>query len=521
MPEHLRALVVILVLAGIVFALARGPVTEQAMAPQDFSRRRNLWFTITLVVYLAHSFWIFMAVAGVVLAFAGRREHNPMALFAFLLFAVPPFHASLSGLGIVNQLLTLDYPRLLAITVLLPAFFRIRGQARAAPRRWMLADYLVVGFLLVQLGLRYMGDSATNTARYAIYAFLDVWLPYYVASRSLRDVQAFRDVAMSLVCASMVVALVAVFEALRHWLLYVPLESVLGVQWGLGSYLGRGAFLRAQGPTGQPIVLGYLMVVALSLYPYLRRSVPMQPRWWLGFALLLAGLVASLSRGPWVAALIALAVFRFSTPKAVGGALKAGAVVGAIVLAVMASPFGAAIQDYLPFVGNIETENVDYRQHLLEASIQVILQNPLFGSTSYMYSLIDQNLTIGGMVDVVNTYLGIGLANGLVGLGCFAGAFAYVTFALLRSMWRLPDRDDEQHTLGSGLLACLVGVMVTIFTVSSISFIPVVYWTVLGLGAGYAGLRSQPATGEVPAPPDDSFSPRGGLAQPSRARSAA
>lgn len=512
MPEHLRALVVILILAGSVFMLAGAPVTAQALAPEDFRRRRNLWFAITLIAYLAHSFWLFIAIAGAVLAFAGRREHNPMALFAFLLFAVPPFHAALGGLGIIKQALTLDYPRLLAITVLLPAFFRIRRQAGTVQRHWGPADYLVVGYVLVQLGLRYQVDSWTNTARYAIYSLLDVWLPYYVGSRSLRDVRAFRDVAMSLICASMVVALVAVFETVRHWLLYVPLEAALDAQWGLGNYLGRGSFLRAQGPTGQPIVLGYLMVVALALYPYLRRSVPMQPRWWLGFALLLAGLVASFSRGPWVAALIALTVFRFSTPKAVGGSLKAAAVVGAIVLIVMASPFGAAIREYLPFVGTIEAANVDYRQHLLEASVQIILQNPLFGSTNYMYSLISADLTIGGMVDVVNTYLAIGLSSGLVGLGCFAGAFAHALLSVVRGMRRLPDRDGEQHALGSGVLACLVGVMVTIFTVSSISLIPVVYWAVLGLAVGYARLNVRTADLEAASPITGRLSPRAGLA---------
>ena len=518
MPEHLRALVVILALAGIVFALARGPVTELAMAPEDFKRRRNLWFVVTLAAYLANSFWLFIAIVGVVLAIAGRRERNPMALFAFLLFAVPPFHASIGGLGIVKQLLTLDFPRVLAITLLIPALFRIRNQARQDPVRWMLADYLVLGYLLVQLGLRFQIDSGTNTLRYTIYAFLDVWLPYYVASRSLRDVQAFRDVAMSVVCGLMVVALIAVFEALRHWLLYVPLEAALGAQWGLGSYLGRGGFLRAQGPTGQPIVLGYLMVVALALYPYLRRSIPAQPRWWLGFGLLLAGLLASFSRGPWVAAVIALVAFRFSTPKAVGGSLKAAAVIGVVVLAAMASPYGDTIKSYLPFVGNIEAENVEYRQRLLQSSIGVILQNPLFGSTTYMYSLINEDLVIGGMVDIVNTYLAIGLANGLVGLGCFAGAFVYVTMAVFRRMWRLPDRESEQHTLGSALLACLIGVMVTIFTVSSISLIPVVYWTVLGLGAGYAALRDQAVVSEAPVPPAAPHWPRHGLAPQRRAR---
>ncbi len=518
MPEHLRALVVVLGLAGIVFALARTPVTAQSMAVQDFVRRRNLWFAITLIAYLSHNFWVFMVIAGAVLLLARMREHNPIALFVFLLFAVPPFSASVSGLGIVNQLLTLDYPRLLSITVLLPAFFWIRRQSRSEPHPWMLVDYLVLGFLVVQLGLRYVGDSATNTARYAIYAILDVWLPYYVASRSLRDVRAFRDVALSLICASMVVAAVAVFESIRHWLLYVPLESALGAQWALGNYLSRGAFLRAQGPTGQPIVLGYLMVVALGLYPYLSRLVADRSRWWMGFGLLLAGLVASFSRGPWLAALIALTVFRLSTPKAVGGALKAAAIVGLIASVVMISPFADSIQAYLPFVGDIETENIDYRQRLLEVSIQVILQNPLFGNSQYTYALANQGLVIGGMVDIVNTYIGVGLSSGLVGLGCFAGAFVYVLISILRTMRRLPDHGDEQHTLGSALLACLAGVVVTIFTVSSISLVPVVYWTVLGLGAGYVGLRvPRPNAGPAGYGPAR-FTPRAGLAAGSGAR---
>lgn len=35
------------------------------------------------------------------------------------------------------------------------------------------------------------------------------------------------------------------------------------------------------------------------------------------------------------------------------------------------------------------------------------------------------------------------------------------------------------------LLATLIGILVIIFTVSSITFIPVVYWSVAGLGVAY------------------------------------
>ncbi|MNE91016.1 hypothetical protein D3C80_1885800 [compost metagenome] len=48
-----------------------------------------------------------------------------------------------------------------------------------------------------------------------------------------------------------------------------------------------------------------------------------------------------------------------------------------------------------------------------------------------------------------------------------------------------PNKDDEHRLLGRALLATLVGILVIIFTVSSITFIPVVYWSIAGLGVAY------------------------------------
>ena len=504
MPEHLRALVVILALAGPVFLLAKRPLVAFAVAEYEFSRRRNLWLAVTLIAFLSHSFWIFLAVTAAMLLIAGRREANPMALFAMLMFAIPPISAPLSGLGLVNQLFVLDYPRLLALCILLPAAIYIVRNGASDTGSFKLVDLLVLGFIVTQLGLRLLVDTGTNTARYAIYAGLDVGLPYYVASRSLRDVRAFRGVLASFVLAAMVMALVAIFESVRHWLLYAPLESALDVKWDRGSYLYRGGFLRAQGTTGQPIVLGYIFVVALGCHAYLRRCIAVRSMWWLGLMLLTGGLIASFSRGPWVATIVGLVVFRLTAPQAVGGLLKASIGLGAFVAVVLSTPLGADAISFLPFVGSIENENVVYRQHLFDVSLNLILQNPWFGSVGYADALASQNLVIGGMVDIVNTYVGIGLANGLVGLGCFAGAFLVAMLGILRAMWRLPDRSVEAHTLGSGLLACIAGAMVTIFTVSSISFIPLVYWTLLGLGAGYVRMLQARA----PAAPDNQPAPQ-------------
>src|SRR5258706_1538662 len=114
----------------------------------------------------------------------------------------------------------------------------------------------------------------TDTARQAFYIFIDVFLPYFVISRSPKDLRDFRVALLSLVTAIMVLALVAVFETARQWLLYQALTLSLGLSGAYGHYLQRDEILRAIATAGQPIALGYLMVVGLGCYLFLKRSIP-------------------------------------------------------------------------------------------------------------------------------------------------------------------------------------------------------------------------------------------------------
>jgi FtsH-binding integral membrane protein len=63
--------------------------------------------------------------------------------------------------------------------------------------------------------------------------------------------------------------------------------------------------------------------------------------------------------------------------------------------------------------------------------------------------------------------------------------FAVVVVGIRRAMLSFADKDDERRQLGRVLLATLIGILVIIFTVSSITFIPVVYWSIAGLGVAY------------------------------------
>jgi hypothetical protein len=50
----------------------------------DFNRRRNLWFGLTILAFLAHSFGVYVAVTSVVLTLVAQREQRKLALlFAF------------------------------------------------------------------------------------------------------------------------------------------------------------------------------------------------------------------------------------------------------------------------------------------------------------------------------------------------------------------------------------------------------------------------------------------------------
>jgi O-antigen ligase len=486
MPEHLRALVIILVLAGIVFAFARRPAAD-LIPHSDFTRRRNLWFALTLLAFVSHSFWVYAGITAIILTVVRQRDRNPLALFFFLLFLIPPAPAQIPGFGLINYFFTLDHIRLLALCVLLPAFFTLcrRASTLTFGRTWpdkLLAAYLVLTSLL------YLRETTlTDTLRQTLYLFIDVFLPYYVASRALKELSDFKDALLAFVLAAMVLSLIALVEFARHWLLYSALIGSLNMHWDMSGYLSRGGSLRASATTGQAIALGYVISVAIGFYLFLRESVRSRLQQRLGALLLAAGLFAPLSRGPWIGAATIVAVFITTGRNAVKRLILL-ALAGVLALPLLAIlPGGQKVLDLLPFVGTLETENITYRERLIDNAVIVIQRNPWLGSFDYRNTPEMQSMIQGqGIIDIVNTYISLALEMGLIGLTLFVVFFATVLFGIRTAMRSFPDKDDEARRLGRALFATLAGILVIIFTVSSITVIPVVYWSAAGLGVAYA-----------------------------------
>lgn len=150
-------------------------------------------------------------------------------------------------------------------------------------------------------------------------------------------------------------------------------------------------------------------------------------------------------------------------------------------------PIGERIINLLPFVGTMDKGSVDYREDLLTNSMIVIKRNLWFGSIDYRETPELEAMRQGqGIIDIVNSYVAITLENGIVGLALFIGFFALTLRGIYRAMRSIPDKDSEEYLLGRALLATQLSLLVIIYTVSSISFIPIMYWSVAGLGVAYA-----------------------------------
>jgi len=500
MPEYLRALLAILVLSVPVFWLARAPLCELAIHEADFKLRRNLWIGITILAFLGHSFWVYAVVAGVALAIAGAKDSSRFGLYLFLLFVVPPFSAQIPGLGGINYLIDVNHARLLSLVLLLPAYLALRRDEETVSfgRTW--ADRWLLAYMLLQLILQGSVDTATNTLRFCLYAFSDVFLPYYVASRSLRNLETCRDALASFVFAALLMAPVAAFEYAKHWLLYSTLPGAMGVAFGMGNYLSRGDSLRALASTGHSIILGYVMLVALTMYTFVHRSIGRRGMALAILATLAIGLMTPVSRGPWVGGAAALAIVMFTGPNKLSRLGRFTAVALPTLAVLLVSPFGDKIIDLLPFVGTVDDSTVTYRQRLFEVSMSVLMNNPIFGSFDYWTAPQMQEMIQGeGIIDMVNSYLSIAMSFGFVGLSMFGAVFMCAAWSVFRGL-RASEPGSELHDLGRALLATVVGALVTIATVSSILIIPTVYWLIAGLCVGYANLATRRQDEAIPSP---------------------
>ncbi|OQK17030.1 hypothetical protein AU255_03790 [Methyloprofundus sedimenti] len=107
--------------------------------------------------------------------------------------------------------------------------------------------------------------------------------------------------------------------------------------------------------------------------------------------------------------------------------LTAGAFAGLMIS--LLTSMGRNIVATLPFIGDSEQDNVEFRNVLIDVAYTIIMRNPLFGSGDYRS--VPEFLEItSGQLDIVNSYLNIALSSGLVGLFVFCMAFVVAIISI-------------------------------------------------------------------------------------------
>lgn len=471
----IKSLLVLAVLFGAAWRLMRGRFLPSVLSEQEFNRYFALTAGVTFLAYLSLNVWLYVILVVVFVARQGRGL-NPAAVLASVLFAVPYYNLPIAVGSTVLLIYKLQY------AIIWLQWYRLAQSRERAPQPFgaFLADWLMLGWVVFQSVYALLGASPTHAIKVALSAGTETFLVYWIFSRAAAQRDVLAKVVAAFLIQMVVFGLVAVFESLKGWLLYPPIEQALGVTSVMGNYLSRDSvgLLRAQASTGHPIVLGaFLGCAVLLLMGFSEKKSQKFDIWrhaWM--ALLLAGLLFTISRGPWVAAAVGVVVWIFLGPdffKRAAG-LVAGVFVAAVLLNVI--PGGEKIIDVLPWIGKGGAETVDYRELLFQISLMVFWENPWLGAPNYMSHHAMQLLIQGeGIIDMVNSYLGVALGGGFVGLFLYAGGFVTGGFSLMLASIR------SQDPLLRSVFGALVCLLVTLGTVSTVNSMSIFCWVILGL----------------------------------------
>lgn len=491
---YLKELIVVLGLSVPLFAVLK-PTALVFMDEGDFKRRRNIWLILTCTAFLSPTFWLFAAIAAPVLYWGGRKDTNPIAFYAFLLNVIPPIAVAIPPV-IVKQVFDLDILRLLALCVLVPAALRLRKTKSAAEptANVKVMDLALLGlgalqvllFVPPDLGKVILQNSFTNDLRSGFLFVLDTGVLYYLASRSATDRRKLLDALAAFCVSCCLMAFIAMFESVRHWLLYTDLTVRWGGESMLGEYYFRGPLLRAQASSGQPLALGFLLVIGLGFWLYLRSHVKSGRTRLAITALLCGGLLVSFARGPWLAGVTTYLAYAAFGPRGASRLLKAGLVLLLVGGVLLASPMGDKITGMIPFMGGqVGDSSLTYRERLLERSWELIEARPVFGDQLALSKM--QDLRQGqGIIDVINGYVEITLFYGFTGLALFLAFVLSGLSKAYRTGKRLAIMNIDASLLGANLAACIVAILVLLADGSIGGSPERILYLLIGLAAAYA-----------------------------------
>ncbi|WP_339776246.1 O-antigen ligase family protein [uncultured Methylophaga sp.] len=487
MPEYIQTLLVITVLTGLTFSLMNkalvGNFDIQQLKKWQFS-----WFLMLYGAVLLKNIW-FIAAAVFIIANLKLPAKSIQRVYVYLVLicTIPLIYEQIPGFAGIQNIIPLSYTNLMIMSLLLPVMITLKSPQKLFS---IPTDKYIVLFITLLSLLQFRDNTITNAGRESFLFFIDIFVPYYAITRLVNTQERLKMALTALFIGIIPFALIGVFELLTSWFMYTSIAPHIGYISSFNQYRDiRGGGLRAMAVFFGPIVLGYVMIYAGAILLYLQHFIKNRKLVLLAFGTVFLCLLATKSRGPWIGFALMLMMFIWTGRNGFGKLVKYGILgLGVLILASL-TPAGSKYVELLPFIGDERADTFDYRARLLENSMILFKKNPLFGDINFRNTSEMESLRQGeGIIDVVNTYIGILLPYGLISLILFVGAFVFLVIRC-RNIVKRPDIDIESKLTGRILISCIVGVMFTIFTVSSISYIPTFYWVLIALSSAYINIH--------------------------------
>ena len=155
------------------------------------------------------------------------------------------------------------------------------------------------------------------------------------------------------------------------------------------------------------------------------------------------------------------------------------------------TPLGDRILQMLPIMGHSADFNIIYRHRLAERGWQLVFEHPFFGD-QFPWPEMEDLRQGEGQIDMVNTYLGVALNYGLVGIALF---LSFILIAMTRAYARAREfahTDADFALFGASLVACILGTLVMIQSNSFNLGLPRLFYLMAGIAAVYAGTIQSP-----------------------------
>ncbi|MBL4602292.1 MAG: O-antigen ligase family protein [Emcibacteraceae bacterium] len=490
MSEEIRALIFLTaIIAAPLFFFLR--FSSHIALKKNVIIWIQVWVLTTLLAFFAPNFWLYALFLAFGLYYYTRNKPIlKISLFFVLLPAIPAATILIPSFGLVNYVFHIGHHHVLTLILLLPLLLK---RSRGIKTNKSI-NILIFSYFLLVLGISFRDSGVTEVMRIGFIKAIIMLIPFYAISKSIHNSEDIKTVFYAIIFGIFIQSVVGIAETLKTWHIYNSAVMSLGLDWGIGGYLSRNNLLRASAALGHPILLGYVSSIGLGLFLNFvpTENKKMRPLFWFGIAIFVGSMIATLSRGPWIGAALIVLVFIMTGRKAIGKITKLAAVTFLALVMLSMTPRGQSFINLIPFMSADDSihavSTINYRQRLLEQSWIVIQRNLFFGSDNYLETPEMETMRQGeGIIDIVNSYLQVALETGLVGLGFFLLIFISIAIRLYKLLPILKSNIKYKELLvqNRAMFATVVGIMLTIFTVSSIGITPIYYWSILALACAF------------------------------------